>query len=210
MAKRAFIWDLDGTLLDSYPAIVPSAKEVCDALGAGLSEAEIHAFVIRSSVGQLLRELAAARGLESAPIIEDFNRRSDSRLASIRPMPHARETLAALSKRGDCSLVYTHRGESSFPILENTGLAPYLTEVLTSRSGFPRKPAPDAILYLVKKYALDPARTWYVGDRSLDIEAACNAGIRSILYLDPAAPGAPTGREDLIVRGLAEIPALPL
>lgn len=208
MAKRAFIWDLDGTLLDSYPAIVPSAKEVCDGLGLALREDYIHEYVIRTSVGQLLRELAAERGLDSAPLIEDFNRRSDSRLGLVRAMPHARETLEALARRDDLNLVYTHRGDSSFPILQNTGLAPYLTEVLTSRSGFPRKPEPDAILYLLDKYGLDPAHTWYVGDRSLDIEAAERAGVRSILYLDPAAPGEPTGREDLLVRDLAEIPAL--
>ena len=210
MAKLAFIWDLDGTLLDSYPAIVPSVKEICDALGADLSEEEIHAWVIRTSVGDLLRTLAAERGLESAPLVARFNERSDSRSALVRAMPHARETLAALAGRGGQNLVYTHRGLSSFPILEQTGLAPYLTEVLTSQSGFPRKPEPDAILYLLRKYALDPARTYYVGDRSLDIAAARRAGIRSILYLDPAAPGEPTGYEDHIVRDLAEIPALPL
>ena len=30
-----FFWDLDGTLVDSYPAIVPVAKELCDELGLG-------------------------------------------------------------------------------------------------------------------------------------------------------------------------------
>ncbi len=210
MANIALIWDLDGTLLDSYPAIVPSAREICAELGEDYSEDYVHSFVIRTSVGQLLRELAARRGVDADAVVERFNRRSDSRLALIRPMPHARETLAALSEGGARSFVYTHRGESSFTILENTGLAPYLTEVLTSRSGFPRKPEPDALLYLVEKYALDPAHTWYVGDRSLDIEAACRAGLRSILYLDPAAPGEPTGREDVIVHDLAEIPGLAL
>ena len=210
MTPVALIWDLDGTLLDSYPAIVPSAREVCAAIGADYSDDYIHTYVIRTSVGQLLRELAAERALDPLPLIERFNRLSDSRLALVRAMPHARETLAALCEKGAQNFVYTHRGDSSFPILENTGLAPYLTEVLTSRSGFPRKPEPDALLYLLRKYALDPAHTWYVGDRSLDIEAARRAGLRSILYLDPAAPGEPTGQEDYIVRDLLEIAGLEL
>lgn len=210
MASISFIWDLDGTLLDSYPAIVPSAREICAELGADYTAAFVHDYVIRTSVGQLLREVAAARGLDSGPVIERFNRRSDSRLALVRAMPHARETLAALCALGWPSFVYTHRGASSFTILESTGLAPCLTEVLTSQSGFPRKPEPDALLYLLDKYRLDPARCYYVGDRSLDVEAARRAGIRSILYLDPAAPGSPTGQEDFIVHDLLEIPALPL
>ena len=210
MARLAFIWDLDGTLLDSYPAIVPSAREICAEMGVELSEESVHDTVIRTSVGQLLRETAAEKGLDGDDAVARFNRRSDSRLDRIRPMPHAAEALAALRDMGALHLVYTHRGLSSFPILEKTGLDPYLTEVLTSRSGFPRKPEPDAILYLLERYALDPATTWYVGDRSLDIEAARRAGIRSILYLDPAAPGKPTGREDFIVHDLLDIASLPL
>lgn len=210
MASVSFIWDLDGTLLDSYPAIVPSAREICAELGADYSAEFVHNYVIRTSVGQLLREVAAARGLDSDPVVERFNRRSDSRLALVRAMPHARETLEALCARGWPSFVYTHRGASSFTILESAELLPFLTEVLTSQSGFPRKPEPDALLYLLDKYRLDPTRCYYVGDRSLDIEAARRAGIRSILYLDTAAPGSPSGQEDFIVHDLLEIPALPL
>lgn len=35
MGPCGFFWDLDGTLVDSYPAIVPVAKELCDELGLG-------------------------------------------------------------------------------------------------------------------------------------------------------------------------------
>ena len=44
------------------------------------------------------------------------------------------------------------------------------------------------------------------GDR--DIDAALNAGIGSIFYLDPSSPGAPTGRETFIIHDLLEIPQL--
>ena len=121
-------------------------------------------------------------------------------------MPHAAETLAALRRDGHKCFVFTHRGASCGAILERTGLSPYFTEVLTARSGFPRKPAPDGILHLMGKHGLDAARCLYVGDRSLDMEAARNAGIGSVLYLPTGSPVAPTGQETYIVRDLSEIP----
>ncbi len=209
MPHHALIWDLDGTLFDSYPAIVPSAQEICAELGLQYSAEYVYDFVIRTSVGTLIEQAAAERSLDPVPLKARFNRLSDSRIDWIHAMPHAAETLDALQAAGHRHFVYTHRGPSSFAILEQLRLTPYFTEVLTADSGFPRKPAPDAILYLMQKYALRPEDCFYVGDRSLDIEAAGRAGIRSILYLSPASPGKPTGREDHLVRDLAEILLLP-
>ena len=208
MPRCAFIWDMDGTLVDSYPAIVPAAQKTCAAWGLDYSAAYIHDYVIRTSVGTLLEQAAAKLGTDPAPLKAYFDALNDSGIGAIRAIPHAAETLAALCRAGHVNFIYTHRGASCQAILEQTGLAPYFTEVLTALSGFPRKPEPDAIRYLLEKYALAPEESFYVGDRSLDVEAAGNAGIRSILYLDPASPGTATGREAYLVRDLAEIPVL--
>ena len=208
MPRRAFIWDMDGTLVDSYPAIVPAAQKTCAERGLHYTADYIHDYVIRTSVGTLLEQAAAELGTDFAPLKARFDELNDGSIGAIRAMAHAAETLAALSRAGHRNFVYTHRGASCPAILEQTGLAPCFTEVVTALRGFPRKPEPDAILYLLDKYALDPARSFYVGDRSLDIEAAENAGIGSILFLDPASPGHATGRETHLVRDLSEIPAL--
>ena len=208
MARYAFIWDMDGTLVDSYPAIVPAAREALALHGLVCSEEEIYARAMAGSVAALLEQTAAERGLDLAALKAAFDRLNDSRIADIRPMPHAAEALAALERAGQRNFVYTHRGASCRTILEQTGLAPFFTELVTALDGFPRKPAPDGILYLLGKYGLDPARSFYVGDRSLDVAAAENAGIGSILYLPPASPVEPSGRESHVVRDLLEIPAL--
>ena len=208
MTSLAFIWDMDGTLVDSYPAIVPTARELLAEHGIILDEAELHRELIRTSVGAVLERIASERGFDAAALKAEFNRRNDRRIAAIRPMPHCAQTLAALRDAGHRSFVYTHRGASCAAILEQTGLSPYFTEVVTALSGFPRKPEPDGILYLMEKYEIDPARCYYVGDRSLDVEAARRAGIGSILLLDPDSPGEPTGSESFLIRDLQELPAL--
>ena len=55
---------------------------------------------------------------------------------------------------------------------------------LTNQSGFSRKPSPEAAIYLLDKYELDPQQTYYIGDRTLDIEFAQNSGIQSINFLE--------------------------
>ncbi len=208
MKQLAFIWDMDGTLVDSYPAIVPAAGETLALFGVDLEPEAIHREVIASSVGALLERIARERGLDAAAVKADFALRNDSRIGDIRPMPHARDCLEALRQTGHQSFVYTHRGASCEAILRKNGLEDYFTEIVTALSGFPRKPEPDAILYLMEKYGLERDACFYVGDRSLDIEAAERAGIGSILLLDPQSPGKATGRETYLVRNLGEIPVI--
>lgn len=65
--------------------------------------------------------------------------------------------------------MYTHKGIHANDILEHAGILKYFKEVVTSKNGFPRKPAPDGVNYLVEKYHLDVNSTFYVGDRNLDM-----------------------------------------
>lgn len=208
MQPFALIWDLDGTLVDSYPAIVPAAREVCADCGISYSAEDIYSESLRTSVGAFLEKAAAEHGMEPGLLKSRFNILNDSRIAQIRPMPHAVETLAELRRNGYQSFVFTHRGASCHAILERTGLELYFTEIVTALSGFPRKPAPDGIAYLMQKYALDAARCFYIGDRSLDMEAARNAGIQSILYRPADSPVESRGKETYIVHDLLEITAL--
>lgn len=58
-------------------------------------------------------------------------------------------------------------------------MASYFEEVVTAANGFKRKPDPEALTYLINKYQMDKKRTYYIGDRSLDQQAAEKSGIQS-------------------------------
>ena len=205
MDKLAFIWDVDGTLVDSYPAIVPATQAACADFGLNFSSEYIHKEIIKTSVVTFIEQMAAEHEMDPDPIKARFNQLNDESIGAITAMPHAEDVLRLLTSEGHLCFVFTHRGKSCLTILEQTGLLPYFTEVVTALAGFPRKPAPDAILYLMKKYHLNAENCFYVGDRSLDIEAAGNAGIGSILFLAPSSPGKATGRENYIVSDLLDI-----
>ncbi|VTT00759.1 HAD-superfamily hydrolase [Streptococcus oralis] len=104
-------------------------------------------------------------------------------------MPGAREVLAWADQAGIQQFVYTHKGDNAFTILRDLGLESYFTEILTSQSGFARKPSPEATNYLLDKYQLNPEKTYYIGDRTLDVEFAQNSGIQSINFLESSFEG---------------------
>ena len=63
MSGIACIWDLDGTLLDSYGVIVSSLREVYAEKGIDLSEKEILNFAINESEAAYIKKMEAKHGL---------------------------------------------------------------------------------------------------------------------------------------------------
>lgn len=200
MTGRAFIWDLDGTLLDSYGVIVSSLQDALAEFRIPTDPETVFRQVKDGSVSTFLKQAAAESGVPYQQFKDRYSAISGRRVLEIPAMVHARETLDALAAQGHIHLVYTHRGQTTDPVLENLDLRHYFKEVVTSLSGFPRKPSPDALLYLIEKHGLEKDQVCYVGDRALDMECARNAGVRGVFF---SPSGIRAG--DCVVRDLLEI-----
>lgn len=199
----AFIWDLDGTLLDSYGVIVSSLRQTLEEFGVPMDKAEILRRATEGSVSDVVNCAAAKTGRAPLEIKARYSEISGGRYGEITAMPHAAQALEETAALGAVHFVYTHRGATTAPVLENLGLDHFFKEVVSSLNGFPRKPAPGALLYLMEKHGLDPRRVFYVGDRSLDVDCAKNAGVRSVLY-SPSGAGAAA----YVIRDLLEVKGL--
>ena len=184
MQKIAFIWDLDGTLLDSYEAILSGIEETFAQFSIPYDKEKVREFILKFSVQDLLEQVAEERDLDAAVLNQVRGQSLAEKNAQVVLMPDAREVLAWAAEQGIQQFVYTHKGDNAFTILRDLGLAEYFTEILTGQSGFARKPSPEAGLYLLDKYQLEPRQTYYIGDRSLDVEFAQNSGIQSINLLE--------------------------
>ena len=183
MQETAFIWDLDGTLLDSYEAILSGIEETYHQFSIPFDKEKVRAFILKYSVQDLLVQVAEERGLDVDKLNQVRAQSLAEKNAQVVLMPGAREVLAWANQQGIQQFVYTHKGDNALTILRDLGLDVYFTEILTSQSGFARKPSPEAATYLISKYHLKPERTYYIGDRTLDIEFAQNSGIQSINFL---------------------------
>ena len=200
MQKTAFIWDLDGTLLDSYEAILSGIEETFAQFSIPYDKEEVREFILKFSVQDLLEQVAEERKLDAEVLNQVRAQSLSEKNAQVVLMPGAREVLAWADQAGIQQFVYTHKGDNAFAILRDLGLESYFTEILTSQSGFARKPSPEAATYLLEKYELDPENTYYIGDRTLDVEFAQNSGLQSINFLESSYEG------NHMIQELADIP----
>ena len=189
MQRTAFIWDLDGTLLDSYEAILSGIEETFGQFSIPYDKESVREFILKYSVQDLLGQVAEERNLDAEVLNQVRAQSLAEKNAQVVLMPGAREVLAWADEAGILQFVYTHKGDNAFTILRDLGLESYFTEILTSQSGFSRKPSPEAATYLIDKYELDSRNTYYIGDRILDVEFAQNSGIQSINFLESSYEG---------------------
>ena len=189
MQKTAFIWDLDGTLLDSYEAILSGIEETYAQFSIPYDKEKVREFILKFSVQDLLEKVAEERKLDVEVLNQMRAQSLAEKNAQVVLMSGAREVLKWADAAGIQQFVYTHKGDNAFTILRDLGLESYFTEILTSQSGFARKPSPEAAIYLLDKYQLNPDNTYYIGDRTLDVEFAQNSGIQSINFLESTYEG---------------------
>ena len=174
-----FIWDLDGTLIDSYEVFLEALSESFANFNRPFDRETVYNFIKGQSVNALLKE----QPVPFQEIKEDFTANSTAKNDKIKLMVGAKEVLDWTQKEKIQNFIYTHKGKNAYDLLNQLEISPYFLEIVTSENGFKRKPHPEAINYLLKKYELKPEETYYIGDRILDIEAAHNSGIQSINFL---------------------------
>lgn len=205
MSQMAFIWDLDGTLLDSYEVIVSSLIKTYKEFNIELNKEDVLKEVITESVSAFISKMGEQHGISFDEMKERYSEISYGEKAGIKPISHAKDILSFLKENGAKNYVFTHRGSSTKEVLSRLELLDYFDDIITGKDGFPRKPEADAINYLIDKHSLDRNTTYYVGDRTIDIDCAYNAGIKSIMFLPKYSVAKSSGKETFVVRDLMDI-----
>ncbi len=180
--RKAIIWDFDGTLIDSYGLIVESLFKVTSAYTNKYTKEAI----LKFSKDKSVREFIEIFSKEFKTTFEEIHNAYKENVVlgekDIKLTPNAKETLALLKASGVDNFIYTHKGKTTFDVLKHLEIEEYFIEVLTGDMGIARKPHPEAIEYLIEKYNLENENTYYIGDRSLDIDCGNNADINTIYY----------------------------
>jgi HAD superfamily hydrolase (TIGR01549 family) len=178
--QTAFLFDLDGTLVDSVYQHVLSWREALDAEGIPLSVWRIHR-KIGMSGGLFTNMLLRETGLEIDPArIERLARlHAEAYLrhsGDVRPLPGARELLASLTDAGiPWAIATSGRMETARPVIEQLGVDLTRTPVVTRDQVKYAKPDPDLFLAAAERLGVPIEASSVVGDSVWDMLAARRA-----------------------------------
>jgi HAD superfamily hydrolase (TIGR01549 family) len=193
----AFLFDLDGTLVDSVYQHVLAWREALDREGIDLSVWRIHRRIGMSG-GLFTNMLLRETGLELDPHrIERLQRLHAEAYkrnrTSIRPLPGARALLDALTTAEiPWAIATSGRLETAGPVLETLGVDLERTPVVTRDQVKYAKPEPDLFLTAAHRLRVGIETASVVGDSVWDMLAARRARALGIGLLSGGY-----GREEL-------------
>ena len=177
--RQAFLFDLDGTLVDSVYQHVLAWREALESGGIHLAVWRIHRQIGMSGglfVNALLRETGHSVSKEEAERLQEVHGEAFRRYASqVRPLPGAEELLSYLTKAGvPWAIATSGRLETASLSLRLLGLGddvPIITRDLVRHA----KPDPDLFLAAAEKLGVDISDSVVVGDSIWDLLAARRA-----------------------------------
>ena len=199
---RALIWDLGGTLVDTYPDVDRALAEAVRAEPDDELLREVATLTRRSS-SEAIEVLAARHEVPEAHLREAYEATKQHWAEHPPPlMDGAVELMAAVRGAGALNLVATHRDRGSASALLD-GLGLEVVDMVCAPDGYPRKPAPDMVQALLARHRLAPGECLAVGDRPADVAAAMAAEVDGVLLETPGIPlDAPGARRIHSLRAL--------
>ena len=179
------IFDLDGTLIDSRRDLADSANAMLASYGAPPMAEDAVVRMVGCGAATLVKRVITAAGV-NVPLEEalaSFLSIYDRKLVDYtRPYDGVPVLLEDLDRRGVAMSLLTNKPlAQSMKILEQFDLARFFRDCVGGDGPFPRKPAPEAVKFLIGNASADSDNVVLIGDSSVDLQTARNAGVQLCL-----------------------------
>jgi len=181
-AVQAFLFDLDGTLIDSKMDLVHSVN----AMLREMNRADLPAGLVASHIGHGASQLIAS---VLGPNSSDEQRREglaiflkhyqEHKLDETRAYPGVQRGLEALADL-PMAVLTNKPTKLSVEILEGLSLARFFRAVYGGDSFEKKKPDPSGALAILKELGVSPSESAMVGDSDVDVQTARNAGMLAV------------------------------
>ena len=190
--ERAFdlvMFDLDGTLIETAPEIADATNDTLTQFGlAQVTQQQVNDWIGHGTQTLLVQALAASRQTSqeavrqaedfaaiSAAFVVHYGQRCGSRS---HLYPQVREVLHTLKAQGVKLAVVTNKEDRyTQVVLDAHRLAPLFDRVISGDTLPSKKPDPSGIAACLTQFGVSKERALFVGDSSIDVATARNAGV---------------------------------
>ncbi|WP_101047982.1 HAD family hydrolase [Macromonas nakdongensis] len=183
------LFDLDGTLIETAPEIADAVNDTLTEIGLlPVEQDRVDRWIGHGTRELLIQALAwrwgepaeAVRASDRFPAIEAAFGRHYQRRCGTRShlYPQVRDTLLALRAQGVKLAVVTNKeGRYTQAVLDAHALAPLFDRIVSGDTLPVKKPNPLGIADTLLRYGVAAERALFVGDSSIDVATARNAGV---------------------------------
>jgi HAD superfamily hydrolase (TIGR01509 family) len=183
MHFRYVIWDFDGTLFDTYPALNRAIRQAAADLDIALNQATLDD-MLAGTLSRTVQDLVTQHSLDlEAFVVRIQHYRHLTPLDEQPPFPGAIDVLERVQAAGGRNYMITHRDRASLTaFLDWQNITGLFGDIIDADHDFARKPDPAAFVALLERHELPRAAVLAVGDRSLDVLAAHAAGLQACWF----------------------------
>jgi len=179
---RAVLFDLDGTLLDTFEFIYGAFEHAFGLYGIESFDRDQIAGYMGGPLEQVYTEMAP--GCDAIALTEAHRTFQSENIRLVSLFPHTVEVLDELKMRNlKIAAITTRSLRTSVKSLEATGISHYFDLILSAEDVTKHKPDPEPILKALEFLQVKPEETIMVGDTTADILAGKNAGIKTVAAL---------------------------
>jgi phosphoglycolate phosphatase len=206
---RALIFDLDGTLVESLPGIAASLNRALIQHGLpGQSHENVRSFIGDGAVKLVQRALATVSRMDlTDSVVKHF---ADDYAVSwangTSVYPGMLELLADIESRGIPLAVLSNKPHTfTVEIVKTLFPETKFAAVLGNRENLPHKPDPAGALEIAAGLGIAPEQCTIIGDSTMDMDTAKNAGMTSIAVTWGYHERERLGKADVIVETMEQL-----
>ncbi|MEW5895001.1 MAG: HAD family hydrolase [Candidatus Omnitrophota bacterium] len=198
--SKLIIFDLDGTLINAYPAVEETVNFTMSHFGLS----PVDSATIKRTVGwgdrHLIGTFVGKERLEEAVMIYRAHH-SEALLRGSALLPGAARLLETLEGEGHTLAVASNRPKKySLIVTRHLNIDRFFECILCGDELERPKPYPDILIEIMRRTGYSKEDTLYVGDMAIDVETGRSAGVRTI-----AVTTGSSLREELRQAGALEI-----
>lgn len=182
---QAFIFDLDGTLIDSLTDIALSTNYALDQMGFPTHPIEAY----KTFIGHGIHNLCQQAHPSDQPSEHDVhqlvsylqNHYQHHWQDHTAPFPGVIDTLKTLKQNNHRLAILSNKPHHHTVKIANILFPSNLFDIIFgAQDTFPTKPDPQSTIHILNQLNISTEQSYFIGDSSIDIETALRAKVKAI------------------------------